>query len=85
MTSSRFLSPFVILALAANSACVWDEFDAAKRASADYRECLDANPSEPDRCAILKEEMNRQVEAYDSAAKEYWDCDDKTGECERLP
>ena len=80
MTWKHSTAVVVLLALSA-IACIADQREAAMEARRAYRECLEANSGDRERCSQLEEEYRWRVEEYEKAASEAWSCDLTTDRC----
>jgi len=71
-------SAFVMIA----TGCVASERSAFVKARRAYRECLEANPEDPDTCSHLEAESNRRAEEYGDHAARSWGCTHTPDRCD---
>ena len=64
-----FVGGGLLFALAAVG-CVQSQFEQTKQARADYRECLEAHPRDPERCESLRQAASREWDQYEENARQ---------------
>ena len=81
MEFGRLTAIAALLALSA-VACVADQHEAAMEARRAYRECLEANPDNRERCSHLEEEYRRRADEYVEDAAKAWGCENTPDRCD---
>ena len=70
MNAKTFPLLVLLIAVSAIPSCVRAELARAKKARADYLECREEHPREPERCEELRAAMNREYDRYEAVAGE---------------
>jgi hypothetical protein len=80
--SARALVVVVVSTALIATGCVASERSAFVKARRAYRECLEANPEDPDTCSHLEAESNRRAEEYGDHAARSWGCTHTPDRCD---
>lgn len=70
------MSPLIL------GSCAFAEHSRYQAAEAEYRECLDANPRNPDACEPLRAARDQAYETYEQTAERAWGCDRSIEGCD---